>query len=865
VFVDDQLVIGGGGVSARRRFLQTIIQQLSGGNLKGVSQTAKIHDLRAIVSTACPSSVKTYIIIDGLDRCPTESRHELEDEITILVHYGCYVMVTNYLGLPTANIVDHTCGSCQFENFDHYWCCRDCDHKICDDCADEKDCTTAGHTVRRHAEADLALVPSDEDIQMFIDHELSLRMEHRDYDDELHELLQTQRERVEDVLCRKSSRTLVVCKALLGYLRDFQKAGYDEVMHLQTGVLRPEEEVFNVLMSKVKHESPETVEIALLAFSLVSQIPSGSTMTFEDLTNALRRLRPVIFIDEQDLYAICQGMLVIRDRRTVGPFHDDFGVYLQENCAEEFRHLGVDLTVMTTDILLDLPDVDSWTTETHQRLSNTLSEHPFLGYAAPNWGLHLRQSTAYRDFDERQSPTAGSLIEKALSLLRSSSKLATCLYVANIYDRTFYLWPGCHALHFCAYYGLAKFIHYFTSGIQSSIDARDPVYGRTPLMVAASKGQTEFAQRMIELGADVSLECEDGRSTLVDAVEHDAANQGYYNITKLILQHTPPKTHTRAFETTPLIACIRESEHRLFNPQLLNLLLQHPSIDVNEVTLQGHTALLKAVVTEGIAVETIDLLLQHHDLRLGAQDRAGKTALHLAAQFPGDDTSVIRRILLSKHCTPDVANTRDSCGMTAAMLLLQNEDIDREEMVDILHDMSKAGADFHCIDNNGRGLLHAAVAGEQDLAVVHLNLEKRLPLDTPDRFGWCAVHYACSIRAHDTLCRLLELGASSTRGDVRGWPPLEILRCDDPEDDTVQRMCSVLESSSLRESPSANVPAILRPAWTFATCKLSEFKQMIPEDVRDWWLPDPRRGNLVSMTPANTREPLTSLGIPLCR
>ena len=814
-----------------------------------------IDNLRAIIKTACLPYASTYIIVDGLDRCPAASRDELEDEITNLLNHGCHVMITNYLGLPKASVVEHMCEGCQSEHLDHYWCCSDCGHKICDDCAEDQNCTQIGHAVRRHAEADLALSPTDEDISMFIEHELDLHMAQRDYDEDLLELLRTQRERVETVLCRKSSRALVVCKALLGYLRDFQQTGYDEIMHLQTGVLRPEEEVFNFLLSKIKGQGPEDVRIALLAFNLVSQIPSGSTMTFEDLTNALRLLHIGRTIDEQDLYAICQGMLVIRDRETVGPFHDDFGVYLQENCAEEFRHLGVDLTVMTTGILLALPKFDSWNSETEKMLSDTLDKNPFLGYAAPNWGLHLRQSTAYEVFDERRSPTAGSLIEKALSLLQSPSKLATCLYVANFYDRDFFLWPGCHALHFCAYYGLTKFINHFISGKNSTMDVRDPVYERTPLMVAASRGQTEFARCMIELGADVGIECEDGRSTLLDAVEHDAAAKGYCDTTKLILQHTSRKSRANAFETTPLMACIRERDHHLFNPQLLNLLVRHPSIDVNEVTLHGNTALLKAVTIEGIEPETIDLLLQHEGLRLDVQDRAGKTALHLAAQRTEGETSVIKRIILSKHCTPEVLDIRDRNGTTAAMLLLRNEDIDREEMVELLCDISRAGADFHCVDDNGRGLLHAAVAGEHDLAVDYLHLEKKLPLDRPDRFGWCPLHYASSIRAHDTLCRLLQLGASSTRGDERGWSPLDIVRCDDPEDEIVQRMCSILESSSLQESPPANVPTILRPAWTFATCKLAEFKQMIPEDMRDWWLPDPRRGNLVRTSALPTCEP----------
>lgn len=845
IFVDDHFVFGGSGVSTRYRLLKSISQQLSSKDTKVEPQSENLDDLRAMVKATCTPSAKIYIIVDGLDRCPAVSRQELEDEISTLVSYGCYVMITNYLGLPIENIVEYTCESCRSESLDHYWFCRDCGNKICDECAEAQDCSQADHAVRRYSEAALALVPDDEDIRMFIDHELRLRMARREYDDELHELLQTQLERVENVVCRKSSKVLVVCKSLLSYLRDFQRAGYDEIMQVQIRVSRPEEELFNVLMSKIKAQSPGDVRIALVAFSLVSQVPSGSTMTFEDLTNALRLLSVERAINEQDLYAICQGTLVIRDNDTVGPFHDDFGVYLQENCADDLRIVGVDLAVMTTKSLLALPLYDSWTAETDRSLSDALSEHPFYSYASANWGFHLRQSTAYKDFDQRQSPPSGSLIEQALSLLRSPINLAACLYVANFYDRDFYLWPGCHALHFCAYYGLTKFINHFTSGIRSPINATDPVYGRTPLMVAASKGQTDFARRMIELGADVSFECEDGRSALLDAVEYDAANPGYQDMTMLILQHRSPTTHTRALEMTPLLACIRKRDHHLFNPQLLRLLVHHPSVDVNELTLQGHTALMKAVGIEGGDEETVELLLQHHNLRLDVQDKAGKTALHLAAQCAEGEAAVIKSMLLSSHCTSEVLNARDSSGMTAAMLLLRNEDIEREELVDILRSMSEAGVDLHCVDNNGRGLLHAAVAGEQDLAIGYLHLEKKLPLDLADTFGWSALHYASSTRAHDALSRLLQLGANCTRCDGRGWSPLDILRCDDPEDEIVQKICSLLESASLKLPSAIEVPKMMRPAWTFATCKLNDFQQACMSATDDWWLPDPKCGNLV--------------------
>ena len=113
IFVDDRLTFGGGGASAGHRFLQTISQQLHSEDTKAEPQLENVEDLRAMVETACMSFEKSYIIVDGLDRCPAESRHELEDEITTLVEYGCYVMITNYLGQPVGRIVEHTCKICE--------------------------------------------------------------------------------------------------------------------------------------------------------------------------------------------------------------------------------------------------------------------------------------------------------------------------------------------------------------------------------------------------------------------------------------------------------------------------------------------------------------------------------------------------------------------------------------------------------------------------------------------------------------------------------------------------------------------------------------------------------------------------------
>lgn len=866
IFVDDRLAFGGDGLSARHRFLQTIFQQLHNENMSAGPQPEKLDDLKAMLKTACTPSHSIYIIVDGLDRCPAASRLELEDEITTLEEYGCSVMITNYLGQPVDRIVEHTCKICEPEDLDHHWYCRDCDESFCDNCVEEQDCLEADHNIRRRAEAAVALVPGDEGIRRFITHELDRHLEYRDFDDELHELVQTQPGRIQDTVSDKSGGVLVICKALLGYMRDFQWAGYDEIMHVQTRVLRPEEELFNTLMSKIKMQSPVHVKLALIVFSLVSQVLPGSAMSFQEMTDALKALDIGKAVNEQDLYALCQGMIVIGDRNIVEPFHDDFRIHLQENCNEDFRHLNVDLADMTVRSLTALPCFDRWTANAAQSLKDVLSQNRFLGYAAPKWGYYVQQSAAYKKFNEKQVPPVGSFVEQVLGLLQDPRKLATCLYLANRCDQKFDLWPGCHALHVCAWFGLTKFIGYFTTGKQSLADVVDPVYGRTPLMVAASKGQTDFARRMIALGADVDFESEDGRTALLEAVEYEAMQQGYYDMTALILEHTSkPKTRGRASDTTPLIACIRRRNRELLDLQLLNLLADHPGIDVNETTSGAQTAIMEAVGVGCGEAEIITLLLRHQDLKLDMRDKAGKTALHLAVESPQGSNTAITCLLRSVHCTPEILDTRDSSGMTAAMLLLRNYHMDRDEVAQILRSMSEAGADLTCTDNNGRGLLHAAAVGEHASVVEFLHLEKSLPLDVTDSFGWCPLHYASGMRAPDTVDCLLRLGASAELCDRRGWSPFDIVNCDDPENEYVQAICALSGWSNLPNSSNPEKSTRRRPAWSFATCSIAEFQQQLCDHTDDFWLPDPKCGNHVSKNTVKDSTILTRAGLSLRR
>jgi ankyrin repeat protein len=359
----------------------------------------------------------------------------------------------------------------------------------------------------------------------------------------------------------------------------------------------------------------------------------------------------------------------------------------------------------------------------------------------------------------------------------------------------------------------------------------------------------------------VSFQSKDGRTALLEAVEYDAVQQSYYDMTKLILEHTPKcKGQRPTPEMTPLIACIRistrmsERNHTFLNLQLLTLLLEHYSTDVNETTSGGHTAIMEAVDVGCRKAEIINLLLSRPDVKLDLRDKTGRTALHLAVEKPHDSGTAIDCLLRSAHCTPEIIDMRDSHGMTAAMLLLRNDQMDNDQVVSILRSMSKAGADLACIDKNGRGLLHAAAICERASAVDYLHLEKKLPLDSTDVFGWCPLHYASGMRAPDTIDRLLRLGASAELCDRRGWSPIDIVNCDDPEDEYVQLICALPSWSSLPNCSTAETFTRRRPAWSFATCEVAEFQRQLRDPADDFWLPDPKHGNLVRTESHNSQS-----------
>jgi ankyrin repeat protein len=251
--------------------------------------------------------------------------------------------------------------------------------------------------------------------------------------------------------------------------------------------------------------------------------------------------------------------------------------------------------------------------------------------------------------------------------------------------------------------------------------------GDTALLLAVRRGNGSIVQLLISPGAPNGNRVDiDAGGGIYPTALHEAAVLGNrYLVNRLLLAGANVNQEGGVFNTALCAACCIEDDGTV------GLLLENGA----DITLSGGqfpNALSCAVYSESMSLVDTLMAAGVGIAEINAQDKQGRTAVHIAARW---------------------------CGW---------------EMIEVLRNK---GADLSKEDKQRRTLLHHAVLGG-DLALVMtiLGEEKLLPLlHATDVDGWTPLHWACRVPDNYAVVEaLIDHGADSCAPTRQGWTPESI-------------------------------------------------------------------------------------------
>lgn len=329
--------------------------------------------------------------------------------------------------------------------------------------------------------------------------------------------------------------------------------------------------------------------------------------------------------------------------------------------------------------------------------------------------------------------------------------------------------------------------------IQGGADVNLPdASGKTPLHRAAMQSQETFVRTLLKLGADPNMKDDNGKTPLhlVSTAQPDlisllVANRARINekdnsgntplhtfldkapMVEELLKNGADPNVKNDFGVSPYMMMLEDERIKQY-PKVLQQLLAYKA-DIGSTNALGETVLHMAARLE--MQDTFNTVIDDCELRV--KDANGNNVLHALART--QNVSMIQRVIAK---APDLLHDENASGRTPLAELARRAERMPYQMDDkfitAARVMINAGADPSVQDENGRSLLHYAVAQDRQTFIEFLFARKIDP-DLTDRDGKAALHVAIDKKNLTVLDRLLDLGADPDLTDARGWTVLDRL------------------------------------------------------------------------------------------
>lgn len=441
------------------------------------------------------------------------------------------------------------------------------------------------------------------------------------------------------------------------------------------------EAAFEQTMQRIRKQPSERAQVALNCLMWITY--AKRPLTIAELGDALAitrtpngtsvnyKYRP----SKKIITASCHGLITVDEKSGVVRLaHYSIHEYLRDDHVSVFP--DAEKRIASLCIAYQLMDpFSSGCCTTRDEIINLLKDHPFMAYAARNWGYHVRRADGVE------------IMREALQLLKCKEQLA-CSYQMWQYTagRREEYWRAeearsCTALHIVAMFGfsdLAKellpdypidaatdlgttaLIKAASCGFPDLVQLflsmkADPYkhnwYG-TALHCAAEDGQVETIEVLLDAGIDVNLPDYNGRSPLWCAANsgHASAQTGHTAAMCTLLDRGAD-VNFHDGTCTVLFEAVGFREP----PEIVKVLLDYGA-NPNTPSVQGSTPLHMAVLS---SVSSIVQMLLDYGAAVDMPGLRGRTPLHVAAISRQDR---LIRLLLDRGATIDA---QSSDGNTA--------------------------------------------------------------------------------------------------------------------------------------------------------------------------------------------------------
>lgn len=271
----------------------------------------------------------------------------------------------------------------------------------------------------------------------------------------------------------------------------------------------------------------------------------------------------------------------------------------------------------------------------------------------------------------------------------------------------------------------------------TSIDYSEPTNGKTALIIASQFGHIDTIRLLLNKGANVNKQDNDGLSPLQHACQN-----GYSEIVKLFLSIKETDLNLKhKFDMTALHWAAQKGF-----ADIVTMLISTEKVDINGRDDENWTPLHWAV--QNGHDDVLDILLNTKGIQINVHQKDEMTPLHFAAST--GNLSALKKLLSVDGIEVD---TVDNGGLTALHWACQNG---KYQIVDYIVNVDHR-ADVNKKDDEGWTPLHWAAQNNDIKSVIELCKNDKIDMNIKDKQGFTPFLIAVLNSAIETLSAFLNI------------------------------------------------------------------------------------------------------------